>query len=392
MNAITRNRISSIDLLRGVVMVIMALDHVRDYFHYDAFFFDPSDLDKTNPALFFTRFITHFCAPVFVFLAGTSAFFVGQRLNRKSLSIWLLKRGFWLVIAEITLIKFAWTFSFDYSIVMIQVIWALGIGMICLAGFIHLPRNWVIGLCLLGVAAHNLTDGFTPAPGALSDIWTLLHVQDAIPFDSLTLFVAYPIIPWIFVMPLGYYFGELYHSDFDPGMRTRRLLQLGGVLTLLFFVLRFLNIYGDPYAWEANGSLSHDIMSFFNLTKYPPSLQYLLATLGPSILFLGFAEKWKGALTDNLVIVGRVPMFYYIIHIYIIHLLAMAAAALSGFSASDMIIKFWVSFEPQLQGYGFSLWFVYLIWIALVLALFPVCKVYNTFKSNNRHLWWLTYL
>ena len=392
MSTVTRHRISSIDLLRGVVMVIMALDHVRDYFHYDAFFFDPTDVDKSNPALFFTRFITHFCAPVFVFLAGTSAFFVGQRLDRKSLSKWLIKRGFWLVIAEVTIIKFAWTFNFSYSYVFFQVIWALGIGMICLAGFIHLPRKWVIGLCLLGVAGHNLLDGYMPESGSLSILWSFLHVENMFAIDSINYYVAYPIIPWIFVMPLGYYFGAFYRSDFPPRLRIKRLMQVGAGLTLLFFILRFLNIYGDPYAWETSGPATRQLMSFFSLTKYPPSLLYLLATLGPSILFLGFAEKWKGALVDNLVIVGRVPMFYYIIHIYVIHLLAMVAASLSGYSASDMIINFWVTFEPQLQGYGFGLWFVYLVWIVLVLALFPVCKVYNTFKSNNRQYWWLTYL
>jgi uncharacterized membrane protein len=373
-------------------MVIMALDHVRDYFHYDAFFFDPSDLDKTNMMLFWTRFVTHFCAPVFVFLAGTSAFFVGQRRDKKSLSIWLLKRGFWLILAEITIIKLAWTFQLDYSSIILQVIWVLGISMIFLAGFIHLPKKLVIGVCLLGVAGHNLLDSFIPSSALAAGIWTFFHEMALVAPGQLPVFVAYPLIPWIFVMPLGYYFGQLYTPATDPPVRIRRLLRLGLGITALFFVLRFLNIYGEPVKWATQESLSFTVLSFFNLTKYPPSLLYLLITLGPSILFLAFAEKWQGALAGKLVVIGRVPMFFYIIHLYAIHMLALLAAVMSGFNPSDMVIDFWVTQEPQLQGYGFGLWFVYLVWIALVLALYPLCQRYYAYKSNNRHLWWLSYL
>lgn len=373
-------------------MVIMALDHVRDYFHYDAFFFDPSDLENTSPMIFWTRFITHFCAPVFVFLAGTSAFFVGQRRNKKSLSIWLLKRGLWLILAEITIIKFAWTFKLDFSILILQVIWVLGISMIFLAGFIHLPRKWVIAVCLLGVGGHNLLDGLMPASEVAAGIWTMLHVEGFLGPEGLSVYVAYPMIPWIFVMPLGYYFGQLYTSEVEPRLRVRRLLQLGFTVTGLFFVLRLLNVYGEPVKWATQETLTFTILSFFDLTKYPPTLLYLLITLGPSILLLAFAEKWQGALASRLVVIGRVPMFFYIIHLYAIHLLAMPAALMSGFSPTDMVIDFWVTLEPQLQGYGFGLWLVYLVWIFLVLALYPLCQRYYDYKSNNRHRWWLSYL
>lgn len=379
-------------MLRGLVMVIMALDHVRDYFNYDAFLFDPTDLTKTTSALFITRFLTHFCATVFVFLAGTSAFFVGQRRDKKSLSVWLLKRGLWLVIVEFTIIKLAWFFKLDYSVLLFMVIWILGLSMIFLAGFIHLPKKLMILISVLVIVGHNAFDAFTPQGPIISDLWTFLHVQNIINIDNIDLFVAYPIIPWVFVMPLGYYFGELYKPTVKSSFRIKRLWQLGIGITLAFFVLRFLNIYGDPYAWSTQKSFSFTVMSFFNLTKYPPSLLYLLITLGPSIIFLALAEKWRGSFFDKLITIGRVPMFFYIIHIYIIHLLALIAAVLTGFKASDMVIDVWVNMQPELKGYGFSLWVVYLVWILLILALYPVCSWFNRYKSNNRDKWWLSYL
>ena len=388
----TKERIKSIDLLRGLVMVIMALDHVRDYFHYDAFYFDPLDLTQTNGALFFTRFVTHFCAPIFVFLAGTSAFFVSQRRDKKSLCIWLIKRGGWLIVAELTIIKLAWFFKLDYSTVLLQVIWILGLSMICLAGFINLPKKLVIFVSILVILGHNVFDSFVPSGTITSGIWTFLHVFNLVGIGDIQVFVAYPILPWIFVMPLGYYFGELYKPTIDSKIRIKRLFQIGLGLTLSFFILRFMNLYGDPYLWSVQNSFSFTMMSFFNITKYPPSFLFLLITIGPSIIFLAFAEKWKGAFFDKLITIGRVPMFFYIIHIYVIHLLALVAAILTGFKASDMVIDVWVTMQPELQGYGFSLWVVYILWIILILALYPFCNWYNKYKSNNRHKWWLSYL
>ena len=387
-----KNRIKSIDMLRGLVMVIMALDHVRDYFHADAYFFDPSDIDQTNVPLFWTRFVTHFCAPVFVFLAGTSAFFVGQRRDKKSLSIWLLKRGLWLVIAELTIIKLAWMFKLDYSIILLQVIWVLGISMIFLAGFIHLPKKFMIGLALLAVFGHNLLDPIAPTDAVASGFWSFLHVFNIVDMGSFQVFVGYPMIPWIFVMPLGYYFGELYKPSYDPKLRIKTLFKLGLGLTLLFFVLRTINVYGDPYIWATQDSIGMTIASYFNVTKYPPSLLYLLITLGPSILFLALVEKVQNQWTEKLVVIGRVPMFFYIVHIYVIHLLAVVAAMSTGFDFSDMVIDLWVTLQPQLQGYGFNLWVVYLVWVILTIALYPICSWYNNYKTNHREKWWLSYL
>ena len=373
-------------------MVIMALDHVRDYFHADAYLFDPTDMEQSNVPLFWTRFVTHFCAPVFVFLAGTSAFFVGQRLDKKSLSIWLLKRGLWLVIAELTIIKLAWMFKLDFSTILLQVIWVLGICMIFLAGFIHLPKKLMIGLCIIVVLGHNLLDSVTPTDPVSSGIWAFLHVFNVIDMGSIQVFVGYPMIPWIFVMPLGYYLGALYKPDFDVKLRIKRLLQMGIGAIVLFLALRIGNFYGDPVPWVMQKTTGMSIASFFNVTKYPPSLLYLLITLGPSLIFLALVENLQNQWTEKLVIIGRVPMFFYIIHIYVIHAVAVVAAIATGFNFSDMVIDLWVTLQPQLRGYGFELWVVYLIWILLTLALFPICKWYNTYKTENRQKWWLSYL
>jgi uncharacterized membrane protein len=385
-----KNRINSIDLLRGVVMIIMALDHTRDFFHYDVFFFSPTDLTQTNPILFFTRFITHYCAPTFVLLAGTSAFLVGQKRGKKELSIWLVKRGVWLLFVEIVIVKFAWLFNFNPEIILLGVIWAIGAGMIVLAGLIHLPKKWILIISLIFIFGHNAFDGF--APETLSALWAFLHVQTIIPTAFTNIFVVYPLIPWVFVMSLGYCLGAIYTPNFEPKRRFKILLTSGISFTLLFFLLRGINVYGDARLWQNDDSTWISIMSFFNVSKYPPSLLYLLVTLGPALIFLALTEKLKGKIVDGIVIIGRVPMFYYIAHIFLIHALAMVAVVATGFPASEMIIERFVTMQKGLQGYGFSLGVVYLIWIAIVAMLYPTCRWYNTYKANNRDKWWLSYL
>lgn len=389
MDEIKFRRIESIDLLRGMVMIFMALDHVRDYFHYDAFFYDPTDLSRTNIALFITRFLTHYCAPVFVFLAGTSAFFVGQKRNKKELSIWLLKRGFWLILVEVTIMKFGWNFNLNYNMVVFQVIWALGASMVFLAAFIHVPKKLMIAISLIAIFGHNMLDGYMPE--SWKNLWVLLHVQGPIVTPITTIFSAYPLIPWIFVMPLGYHFGLLYQSNFKQEIRIKWLRYIGITSILLFIIIRYFNVYGDPNMWEPQKSFVFTVLSFINFAKYPPSLLYLLVTLGPTILLLSFAENWKGKLYNTVVTIGRVPMFFYIIHVYIIHFLALIAITLSGLSPKLMIIELFVTETSELKGYGYSLWVVYVIWFLLILALYPVCKWYWHYKSNNRDKWWLSY-
>ena len=354
---IKTTRVKSVDFLRGLIMIIMALDHVRDYFHYDAFYFDPTDLSQTNVALFLTRFITHYCAPVFVFLAGTSAFFVGQKRNKKELSIWLLKRGFWLILLEITIMKFGWNFNLNYTYVVLQVLWALGGSMIFLSACIHIPKKIMITISLIVVFGHNAFDGYSPE--SWQTIWAYLHVQGPITTSFNTIFSAYPLIPWIFVMPLGYHFGLLYHENFKPESRLKWLRILGLGLIILFILIRAINIYGDPNIWSQQESLTYTVLSFINVSKYPPSLLYLLITLGPAILLLSFAENWKGKINTAIVTIGRVPMFFYVIHVYVIHLLALFTVAILGLSPKLMSIELFVTLTPELKGYGFDLWVVY---------------------------------
>ncbi|MGZ5135346.1 MAG: DUF1624 domain-containing protein [Flavitalea sp.] len=390
---INQMRVSSIDLLRGTVMIIMALDHVRDYFHAAAFEYDPLDLEKTTPILFFTRWITHFCAPIFVFLAGTSAFLSGQRKTKKELTIFLSTRGLWLIIMEFTIINFAWLFNITLPTIPLTVIWALGISMIALSVLIHLPRKLILIIGILLVAGHNLLDGIrVTGKDSGSILWSLLHAPGIYVIYGKNLFVGYPVIPWIGVMALGYCFGQLFAPAYDPTKRKRILIILGSSAIILFVILRFTNVYGDAAHWSRQPTPLYSFLSFLRTTKYPPSLLYLLMTIGPALLFLAFTEGVRNKITNVISVYGRVPFFYYLLHIYLIHLLAMLAAEFSKFDWSDMIISFWVNFDPQLRGYGFPLWVTYAIWVFIVIALYPLCRRYDRYKTNNRHKKWLSYL
>jgi len=386
-------RIESIDLLRGLVMIIMALDHVRDYFHADAFLFNPVDVEKTNVALFFTRWITHFCAPVFVFLAGTSAFLVGSRKGKKELTSFLLKRGLWILVLEFTVINFSWFFNIHFSMIAITVISALGAGMIALAGFIHLPFKAILVFGILFVFGHNALDSIhVEGEGAAAVLWGFIHAPGGFHFPGFFLFIGYPFLPWTGVMLLGYCFGSLYLPSQD-GQRRRALLRYFGFGAIAAFViLRLINIYGDPSHWSTQRDGVFTFLSFLNVTKYPPSLLYLLVTLGPAMLLLSVSERWTGKLSQYIIALGRVPMFYYILHIYLIHILAVIAAIATGFTLSDMTFNTWVTDSTNLKGYGFNLGVTYLVWIIVVLALYPLCLRYDAYKQKHKEKWWLSYL
>src|SRR6267154_3502658 len=386
-------RIESIDLLRGAVMIIMALDHVRDYFHADAFLYNPTDLSQTNVWLFATRWITHFCAPVFVFLAGTSAFLIGSRKGKNELSAFLLKRGLWLILLDFTVINFAWFFNIHFSFIALTVIWALGIGMILLAAIIHLPFKMILAIGLLLVAGHNLLDSVhITANTSAAKVWAVLHVPSVFKLGYFKVFSGYPILPWSGIMFLGYCFGTLYKPSFDARKRKRILLQLGSGLILLFVVVRLINRYGDPFPWHVQPNSLFTFLSFINVTKYPPSLLYILITLGPSMIFLALSEKMTGQVSQYVIALGRVPMFFYITHIYFIHLLALIAALATGFSASAMTFTTWVTDSVNLKGYGFNLGVVYVVWTGIVLLLYPVCLLYDRYKTSHKEKWWLSYL
>jgi uncharacterized membrane protein len=305
-----------------------------------------------------------------------------------------VKRGLWLIFLELTVVNFAWFFNVEFSLITIFVIWALGVGMIVLAGFIHLPFMITFAVGAVMVIGHNMLDGFhVEGDGAKAILWSLIHqFQGFALSENYALFIAYPIIPWIGVMLLGYCFGIFYRSDFTA-TRKKLLLYLGFGLILLFVVIRFINVYGDPSPWSVQPSPVFTVLSFINVSKYPPSLLYLLITLGPAIIFLAVSENFSGAISQRIKILGRVPMFYYLLHLYLIHILAVIAAVLSGYEASDMVFNTWVTDSPNLVGYGFKLWVVYAVWISVVIILYPLCKWYDRYRiTNQREKWWLSYV
>jgi uncharacterized membrane protein len=394
MNTLTTKRITSIDLLRGLIMIIMALDHVRDYFHADAFLYDPLDLSKTTLILYFTRWITHFCAPIFVLLAGTSAFLSGQRKTKKQLAIFLLTRGIWLMILEETVVNFEWFFNIHFNFFILGVIWVLGLCMVILAGLIFLPRKILLVFGLIMVAGHNLLDKtVVPQNDALGFFWGVLHEQKFFQMGQVHIAEFYHLIPWVGVMTLGYCLGGLYTNDFDPLRRRKILLRIGIGSWILFIIIRSINVYGNLYPWTIQSSPLLTLLSFLKIHKYPPSLDYLLVTEGFAMIFLSVTENVSNRFTKFISVFGRVPMFYYLCHLLLIHLGAMLAAVLTGYHWYDMVsFDTWITELPRFKGYGFGLGAVYLIWIALILILYPLCKKYDSYKSRHKEKWWLSYL
>ena len=392
--SLPKQRVASIDLLRGAIMIIMALDHVRDYFHYSSFQFDPLDLDRTSAPIFFTRWITHYCAPIFMLLSGTSAFLVGQRKSKKELARFLFTRGLWLVFLELIVVNFGWNFDIQFHSILFITIWALGISMIAMAALIYLPFKIILAIGIILVAGHNLLDGVhVDGENAGAFGWALLHEPNIFKWHGEIILVGYPLIPWIGTMALGYCLGSLYVSSFDAAKRKKLLLQLGFAVIGLFITIRFFTMYGDPQHWAHQRSAFFTFLSFINTTKYPPSLLYLLMTIGPALIFLAFTENVKSSVSKIISVYGRVPMFYYLIHIYLIHLLAMVSSEI--FTTYDW--RRWIFHEPlwfiqSFKGYGYPLVIVYLVWIIVVVALYPLCKRYDTYKQANKDKWWLSYL
>jgi uncharacterized membrane protein len=374
-----KERIFSVDMLRGWVMIVMALDHIRDY--TSIYHFDPEDLSQSSVTLFFTRWVTHFCAPVFMFVAGTGTglgAINGKTKNQLSYFLWT--RGLWLILLEFTVIRFGWEFHFrEFSLILI-VIWALGMSMLALAALIYIPKKWLLFIGLVMVFGHNLLDEIRPEQlGGFSALWKILHVQSSFNIGSLTVRTIYPLIPWIGVMALGYVFADFYRLEVK--LRQKWMLLLGFAITGLFFIVRGINVYGDPEPWSAQATFGLSVASFFNTTKYPPSLSYLLMTLGPSIIILVVLEKVKGRIAAFLIVFGRVPMFYYIVHIYLIHLIAVFLGFFQGFTWHDMAVRF--RYLPE--DYGFGLGVTYAVWLLTVAILYPLCKSYIKFKSSRKH-------
>lgn len=392
--ALTRSgarRLDSIDMLRGLVIVLMVLDHARDFFHVDAFVFDATDPTRTTPLLFLTRWVTHLCAPTFVFLSGVSIFL--QQANGKSgadLSKFLLTRGLWLILLELTIIAFGLNFAMPY--VFLQVIWAIGAGMVVMAALVHLPAVLVLALGALIVAGHGLLAGIDAANlGSWGVLWRL--TMEPGPAGFAPGLVIYPAIPWLGVMCLGYGLGGVFLQD--PARRRRSVLMLGAAAVALFLMIRAVNGYGDPSRWSVQPSTTGTILSFFNVSKYPPSLLYVLITLGVSLLLSLALEYLKGLPARVLLAFGRTPLATYVVHIYVLHLLAFVVIAASGLPASLFIDFLGSNFSTSparlvAAGWGFNLAVVYLIWIAVLAALYPFSSWLARIKRERRD-WWLSY-
>jgi len=399
-----RARVDSVDLLRGLIMVIMMLDHTRDFVHFQATAFDPTDVTRTYPLLFFTRWITHFCAPIFVFLAGTGAYFQELRGKPKSeLSKFLITRGIWLIVLEFTVLRVIIFFNFDYSAFLgfMQVIWVIGVSMIVLAGLIYLPLRVTLVLSVAMIVLHNALDGIhftswagpgSPVPGFGASLWKVLHEPGLIfplGYPGPPLLVLYPLIPWIGVLASGYAFGSLYRLD--ERQRRHFLLRLGIAITLGFIVIRAINIYGDPSRWSVQNSAVMTALSFLAVSKYPPSLLFLMMTLGPAMLFLAWFEgRERGKLAQIFVVYGRVPLFFYLLQWLVTHGLALAAGKIAG-KPTDYLFTNIVLGGPPAPGSGFGLGMVYALWILGAVLLYPLCRWYAGVKAR-RHDWWLSYM
>ena len=375
-------------------MVIMALDHVRDYFHPSG---DPLDLATTTPFLFFTRWITHFCAPVFVFLSGTSIYLQSLRKTKKVLQSFLIKRGLWLIFIEIVVISFAWTFNPHYNIIIFQVIWAIGISMVLLGFLVRLPFKIILITGLIIVFGHNLLDIPESAPGFKAGFWwNLLHHGFFVAYPispSHVLLIIYPFVPWVGLMMLGYCSGVFFSQKFTIEQRRKILNRVGIGLIVLFIVLRFINGYGNPEPWHIQKNGLFTLLSFINVQKYPPSLLYMCITIGPAFLLLSFFEKIKNTFTAAIKIYGRVPFFYYVIHLYVIHIVSAAFVFIKGHSfAEATTISGDLPFYFLAAKDGYSLLVAYIVWISVVIALFPLCKWYDNYKTNHKEKWWLSYL
>ena len=393
----TARRLEAIDAVRGAVMVLMALDHVRDFIHRGAMSYLPTDLSITTPEVFLTRWVTHVCAPTFMLLAGVGAFLWlhGGRTKRQ-LSTFLITRGLWLVILELTVMRLACNFdlSAHYPFLLL-VLWALGLCMIGLALLIWLPVRVLGGLSIAVIALHNCLDGVSAAQfGPAAWPWNLLHQPGAFRVAGATVVVGYPLVPWVAVMALGFCMGELFLLD--RAVRRRRLAVIGAAAILLFVVIRMVNGYGDPTHWTVQRSPTYTVLSFLNTVKYPPSLDFLLMTLGPAFLALAWFDRPGLKPSNPLVVFGRVPLFFFVLHFYAAH---AAAALLALVHYGTGALAFMFQPVPSMGGpsesfparFGYDLWVTYLVWALIVLALYPACRWFAAIKAERRD-WWLSYL
>ena len=374
-------RLASIDALRGLVIVLMALDHARDFFHAGAMTFSPTDLARTTPLLFTTRWVTHLCAPVFSLLAGVGAWLRLQRPGetRSSLSRYLVSRGLWLIVLELVVMRVAMNFSLSMAYPpLLLVLWVLGLSMVSLAALVWLPPSVVLGGSLAIIAGHNLLDPIRAADlGQFAGVWRVLHEPGVLPVGGIVAVVGYPLVPWCAVMAAGYGLGPVFAAP--VAVRQHRLVNIGLACCAAFLALRLANGYGDPAPWTVQPSAVSTVLSFLNTTKYPPSLSFLLMTLGPGLLLLAWMDRrvWSGG--EPLVVFGRVPLFFFISHFWLLHALAAVAALVTYGGAAFAFL--WMplpsmggpaaAFPP---GFGYPLWGAYAAWLAVLVLLWPACR------------------
>jgi uncharacterized membrane protein len=385
--ATKRVRVESVDVVRGAIMILMALDHTRDFFGNAGM--NPTDPATTTIPLFFTRWITHFCAPVFFLLTGTGAYLSLRRKSKAQLSRFLFTRGLWLIFLEVVVVRcFGWEFNFNDHLLLLNVLWALGWSMITLSALAYLRASVVAAFGVVMIATHNLFDSIQSS----NPIWSILHSPNFIwNRPGHAVFVAYALIPWVGVTAVGYGLGQVYSW---PAERRRAfVLRLGIALTAAFVVLRAINFYGDPLRWTNQKSPAFTALSFLNTTKYPPSLLFLLMTLGPALLFLWVVDPGTPQWLRPALVFGKVPLFYYLLHVPLIHLLAVAVCYaryghVHWMFESPSVNQFPITPPP---GWGYSLQIVYLIWISVVLTLYPACRWFAALKQRRNDVW-LSYL
>jgi uncharacterized membrane protein len=392
MTTINANRIQSIDFLRGLAMIIMALDHCRDFLHYGASIGErPLDLSTTTPFLFMTRWITHFCAPVFVFLSGTGIFlFSSKGKTKKQVAFFLFSRGLFLMLVEIFIIEPLWDFNF--TIIYLQVIWAIGLSMVMLSVLQFLPFKILLFTGLIIVFGHNLLDKIIiDSPFWKSAFWSIIHRRhDYLINDHLLFIVQYPFLPWLGLMILGYSTGKLYRAEIKSEYR-KKILRLTGISAIVLFILiRLVNHYGDTHHWQVQKTSLFTFLDFINTSKYPPSLLFILITIGPALILLSFVENISGTVSKKILVFGKAPFFYYVLHVFLIHSIAWLTFFVTGHSWSDLDFNHFR--EGSLPyGSGHPLWFVYVVWIAVVLILYFPCRWYSKYKATHKH-WWLSYI
>lgn len=393
---VLKKRIESIDILRGIIMLIMAIDHTRDYFHIVHAHGDPINLTGITPIIFFTRWITRFCAPSFVFLSGISAYLAGLRRTKSELSIFLIKRGLWLIFVEVAIMSFAFTLNPGYNFLILQVLWAIGFSMVILGLLVRAPITVIGVIGGLIFFGHNLLDYLKFPDGATGIGYNLLRFfftthGTILPINQThVIYDFYAAIPWTGLMLLGYVFGQLYDPSFDQQKRKKILLYAGLSALALFFILRLFNLYGEAVPWSVQRRGIFTVFSFFDTSKFPPSLLYFCMTIGPALIILALTENVQNKFTKIFVVYGSVPFFYYILHFYLIRIINIVLFYASGYTNSQIADPKSINlFGPKTFGYHLGV--VYLIWLFVIIVLYFPCRWFSKYKKTHNQ-WWLSYL